>query len=140
MCDITVSNQNNSYNVIDYSDDDIVEFEENGQIQENNYELVEQINKHIESYSQFVNNTYFEQIYSTHKTQEDLELLKDFSKTNFQINNENDLENFMKYTQQVEKIMDNTQGMIGFCKSFSDCFGWHIKQIIMKIKLTLEKN
>ena len=72
----------------------------------------------------------------TKHTEEELKLLKDFSETNFQITNDYDLENFMKYAKQAEKIMDNTDGMIGFCKSFSDCFGWHIKQIIMKINMT----
>jgi hypothetical protein len=95
--------------------------------------LVEQINQHIQSYYKFVNSKYFKEIYSTYKTQEDLELLKDFSKTIFQITNDYDLENFMKYAQQAEKIMENTDGMIGFCKSFSDCFIYHIQEIIMKI-------
>ncbi len=102
----------------------------------NNFEkytiLVEQINYHIQRYSKFVDNKYFEEIYSILKTKEEIIFLKDFSKIIFKINNDNDLENFIKYAQQSEKIMENTEGMVGFCKSFSECFVWHIQEIIKK--------
>ncbi len=132
MCDI------NNDNIL------INNIQENQNNINNNFEkcedLVNDINRHIKSYSQFVNNKYFEEIYSTHKTEEELKLLKDFSEIIFKINNQNDLENFMKYSQQVAKIMENTEGMIGFCKSFSECFGWHIQEIILKIKKEIEIN
>ena len=60
-------------------------------------ELVEVINGHIKSYNQFVDNIYFEEIYSKFKTEQELKLLKDFSETQFKINNDYDLENFMNY-------------------------------------------
>jgi hypothetical protein len=117
---------------------EVQEVQEVQEIEHNKYEkyndLVELINEHIQSYSKFVDNTYFKEIYSTHKTEQQIKLLKEFSKTIFQINNDNDLENFMKYAEHAEKIMSNTEGMIGFCKSFAECFVWHIQQIITKIK------
>jgi hypothetical protein len=126
MCDI------NNDNIL------INNIQENQNNINNNFEkytiLVEQINYHIQRYSKFVDNKYFEEIYSTLKTKKEIILLKDFSKTIFKINNDNDLENFIKYAQQSEKIMENTEGMVGFCKSFSECFVWHIQEIIMKIK------
>ncbi len=124
MCDIIDNNMNDNMSI--------------HEIEENKYEkyndLVELINEHIQSYSKFVDNTYFKEIYSTHKTEQEIKLLKEFSKTIFQINNDNDLENFMKYAEHAEKIMSNTEGMVGFCKSFAECFVWHIQQIITKIK------
>ncbi len=107
-------------------------------LEENKYskydDLVKDINGHINRYSQFVDNKYFKEIYSTHKKEEEIKLLKDFSKIIFKINNEYDLENLMKYAEQAEKIMDNTDEMIGFCKTFAECVVWHIKEIIMNIK------
>jgi hypothetical protein len=100
--------------------------------------LVENINYHIKRYSQFVNTEYFEEVYGRFKTQEELKLLKDFSETIFHINNDTDLENFMKYAQKAEQIMTNTNGMIGFCKSFAECFVWHIQEIIIKIKIEIK--
>jgi len=132
MCDI------NNDNIL------INNIQENQNNINNNFEkcedLVNDINRHIKSYSQFVNNKYFEEIYSTHKTEEELKLLKDFSEIIFKINNQNDLENFMKYSQQAAKIMENTEGMIGFCKSFSECFVWHIQEIIIKIEKEIKND
>ncbi len=113
-------------------------------LEENKYskydDLVKDINGHINRYSQFVDNKYFKEIYSTHKKEEEVKLLKDFSKITFQINNDNDLENFMKYAQQAAKIMENTEGMVGFCKSFSECVVWHIKEIIIKIEKEIKND
>jgi hypothetical protein len=71
------------------------------EIEENKYEkyndLVELINEHIQSYSKFVYNNYFEEIYSKFKTEEQLQIMRDFSRTIFKINNEYDLENLMIY-------------------------------------------
>ncbi len=39
----------------------------------------------------------------------------------------------MKYSQQAAKIMENTEGMIGFCKTFAECVVWHIQEMVMKI-------
>jgi hypothetical protein len=101
----------------------------------NHAELIEEVNTHIESYSKFVNNSYFEEIYSQYKTPDEIQLLKDYSTTHFQINNEYDLENFLKLSNMAETIMSNTDGMQGFAVSFSQCFNWHIQEIIRKIKI-----
>ncbi len=108
-------------------------------IEANKYEkyadFVKEINGHIKSYNKFVDNTYFEEIYSEFKTEDEIKLLKDYSTTDFQINNENDLENFLKYSEKAETIMKNTDGMKGFAVSFAECFNWHIQEIIRKIKI-----
>ena len=106
---------------------------------DNKYDnLVKDINEHIRSYSKFVNNRYFEEIYSEFKTSEEIKILKDYSETDFQIDNEYDLQNFLKYSEMAETIMKNTEGMVGFGVSFATCFVYHIQEIIRKIKLTIE--
>ena len=129
MCDIININNNNDHNM---------PIHESEEVEYNNYEkyddFVKDINQHIKSYSQFVTSKYFKIVYSTFKTEEELTLLQNFSETIFEITNEYDLKNFMKYAEQAEKIMDNTEDMEGFCKNFAECFVWHIKEIIMKIK------
>jgi hypothetical protein len=112
---------------------------DNQVIMDNKYEnLVKDINEHILSYSQFVDNIYFEEIYSKFKTSEEMKILKDYSTTDFQINNEYDLENFLKYSEMAETIMKNTEGMVGFGVSFATCFVYHIQEIIRKIKIMTE--
>jgi hypothetical protein len=100
--------------------------------------LVNEINEHIKSYSLFVDNRYFEEIYSRFKTSEEIKILKDYSETNFQINNEHDLQNFIKYSEMAEAIMNNTEGVASFGVIFAECFVYHIQEIIKKIKLTIE--
>ncbi len=149
MCDIIDHNNSNvNTDIIPINEiEEHIELEkvcDVSELKQNKYtkydNLVQDINRHIKSYSQFVDNKYFEEIYSEFKTEQELKLLKDFSETIFEINNDDDLENFMKYSEQAEKIMKNTDGMVGFCKSFSECFVWHIQQIIMKIDKEIKQN
>ncbi len=144
MSDISNDDSNNMLNNMPNNMPNNMLNNEIEEVEENKYskydDLIEDINQHIKRYSLFVDNKYFKEIYSTHKKEEEVKLLKDFSKITFQINNDNDLENFMKYAQQAAKIMENTDGMIGFCKNFAECVVWHIQEIIIKIEKEIKND
>ena len=104
------------------------------ELKDDNYaEIVKVINEHIRAFAQFVNNTYFEQIYSEFKTESEMKVLKDLSQTVFEITDSDRLVKFVEFAKTAEKIMNETDGLPRFGKSFSECFVWHVENIIKKL-------
>lgn len=95
--------------------------------------FIDNLNGNIKGFTNFVDNNYFRQILPQFKKEEDLKLLKEFSELYFDINENYNLEEILEFAKKVEKIMDDTDNLSPFGKSFSVCFVWHVKEIINKI-------
>jgi hypothetical protein len=104
------------------------------EVKDDNYaKIVKVVNYHIKAFAQFVDNKYFEEIYSQFKTESEMKILKDLSQTVFEITDSEGLVKFIEFAKSAEKIMNETDGLPRFGKSFSECFVWHIEELIEKL-------